>query len=211
MPKILDLAGQRFGRLTVLHRAGRTPHKKTLWLCRCDCGAEIVAVTGQLKSGHTQSCGCLQKEKAAASNTTHGASRSPEYRAWVGMRQRCTNPSFQDWHHYGGRGIQCHFTTFEQFLADIDRRPSPRHSVDRIDNDGHYEPGNVRWVTQKEQTRNQRSNLLITYNGRTQCLADWAAELNMRRQTLQYRLRLGWSVERALTTPVSGRLPSSPS
>jgi hypothetical protein len=125
------------------------------------------------------------------------------------MVTRCTNPNFNCWHRYGGRGIECRFTSFEQFLDDIGRRPSSRHSVDRIDTNGHYEPGNVSWELPKAQARNKSNNRLITYDGRTQCVAAWAEDLGVKPRVIYKRLSLGWSAERALTTPVSGRLPSS--
>jgi hypothetical protein len=210
MSKILDLAGQRFGRLTALHRA---PSKKqqAYWACRCDCGTVKVARTCALRSGKTQSCGCLQRELAAEQFSTHKMSATPEYGIWLNMRQRCTNPRRKEWPRYGGRGIECRFTSFEQLLAEIGPRPSPRHSVDRINTNGHYEPGNVRWATREQQSRNKRTNRLITHGGQTQCLAAWAEELGLNSRVIYDRLALGWSVERALTTPVSGRLPSSPS
>jgi hypothetical protein len=136
---------------------------------------------------------------------------TPEYVAWKDLLARCANPNNKYWPRYGGRGIECRFTSFEQFLAVIGCRPTPRHSVDRIDNNGHYEPGNVHWELPKPQARNKSTNHLITHDGRTQCVAAWAEDLGLNRQAIYDRLRLGWSVERALTTPVSGRLPSSPS
>jgi hypothetical protein len=170
-----------------------------------------VARMSDLRSGKTQSCGCRAKELTAERSTTHGMTNTPEYRAWANMITRCTNPNFAGWHRYGGRGIECRFSGFEQFLAALGHRPSPGHSVDRIDTNGHYEAGNVRWALRKSQNRNQSSNRLLTHDGRTQCVAAWAEEIGMHVKTLRHRLALGWSVERALTTPVSGRLPSSPS
>lgn len=127
---------------------------------------------------------------------THGESQSKtvEYTVWAHIKARCSNPKNQRWHRYGGRGIKiCDewANSYPAFLAAVGRRPSPKHSIERIDNDGHYEPGNVRWATMKEQGRNMRRNLLITFNGRTQCLQDWANELGCNYQRIQYRLKLG--------------------
>ena len=200
MTKMIDLAGQRFGRLTVLHRAS---NKGALvaWHCRCDCGGALDVRGRALVTGNTQSCGCFRQER----KTRHGMARSPEYRAWQDMNQRCSNPNSQRWDRYGGRGIECRFTSFEQFLAEIGPRPSPRHSVDRIDNEGHYEPGNVRWALSKPQQRNLSTNHLLTWQGRTQCVSAWAEELGMKRDALWGRLRRGWSIERALSQPVMTR------
>ncbi len=197
MTRMIDLAGQRYGRLTVLRRAPNKG-KDTAWLCRCDCGTEIDVRAHGLRSANTQSCGCLRQEL----KTSHGMARSPEYRAWQDLNQRCSNPKCQRWDRYGGRGIECRFTGFEQFLAEIGPRPSPRHSVDRIDNEGHYEPGNVQWALSKPQQRNLSTNHLLTFDGRTQCVSAWAEERGMGRDALWGRLRRGWSVERALAEPV---------
>ena len=142
--------------------------------------------------------------------TKHGMARSPEYRAWQDLNQRCTNPRSLRWDRYGARGIKCRFTGFEQFLAEIGSRPSPRHSIDRINNDGHYEPGNVQWALSKPQQRNLSTNHLLTWQGRTQCVSAWAEELGMNRDALWGRLRRGWSVERALSQPVKTRRSPSP-
>jgi hypothetical protein len=201
MPKILDLAGQRFGRLTVLHLTA-SQRAGAYWACRCDCGVVKSVLSNSLRRGATQSCGCLHRELVAEKFSTHKMSETPEYGIWLNMRTRCTNPRRKDWPRYGGRGIECRFTSFEQFLAEIGPRPSPRHSVDRINTNGHYEPGNVRWELPKQQNRNRRTNRLITHGGRTQCVTAWADDLGVKPQLIFDRLRMGWSVERALTAPV---------
>ena len=129
----------------------------------------------------------------------------PLIHVWRQMRGRCNNPNYKCYAHYGGRGIKVceRWASFWNFVADVGERPTPKHKLDRIDNERGYEPGNVRWVTQKEQLRNQRRNRMLTFQGRTQCLAAWAEELGMGRTVLQKRVvEFGWSVERALTTPV---------
>lgn len=152
----LTLVGQRFGRLTVVATA---PCKKsrTLWACRCDCGNTLTVIGHSLKRGNTQSCGCLRRERRAA--VGHGLSHVPEYACWKAMRQRCMNPLAEGYEYYGGRGItvdQSWVESIAVFIRDVGQRPSPRHSLERIDNDGHYQPGNVKWALPVEQARNRR-------------------------------------------------------
>lgn len=132
----------------------------------------------------------------------HGLTRTPEYRAWASMKQRCTNPRVRSWSNYGGRGITvCErwSNSFEFFLEDMGPRPTPAHSLDRIDNDGHYEPGNCRWATASEQRRNDRNNRPITFAGETLPLIQWAQRTGITARTIGDRLDRGWPVERALT------------
>lgn len=120
------------------------------------------------------------------------------------MRNRCRNPKYPMYHRYGGRGIVVceRWNDFANFFADMGPRPSPSHTLERINNDGNYEPGNVRWATTAEQNRNTGQNVLLTFGGKTQTMIDWAIELGMKYSTLQSRIWKGWTVERALTTPV---------
>lgn len=154
--------GQVFGRLTVLARAGRR-RRQTLWLCRCACGTEKVIELSGLTGGRTVSCGCYASEKAALANLRHGfaarGARSPEHMIWTAMKQRCSNPKATGYQHYGGRGIKmCERweRSFEAFLEDVGPRPSSKFEIDRIDNDGDYEPSNCRWTTRTAQMRNTR-------------------------------------------------------
>jgi hypothetical protein len=159
----LDLAGQRFGRLLVLSRGPRDRQGNAQWECVCDCGTATVVRGFCLRDGNTQSCGCLNREASVVKNTVHGGAgagrTTPEYRAWQNMKTRCFNPNFTTYEDYGGRGITvCSqwVNDFPAFLAHVGPKPSPAHSLDRIDNEGHYEPGNVRWASRSDQNRNRR-------------------------------------------------------
>lgn len=203
-----DLGGQVFGRLLVLSYAG-----KASWNARCECGVLKTIRSNHLISGRSRSCGCLSREMTAARRRSHGESCggkvSAEYAAWSKMKSRCYDENDKEYHNYGGRGIQVSqrwVDSFENFLADVGRRPTARHSLDRYpDQNGDYSPGNVRWATLKEQGRNKRTNKLLSFGGRTQCLSAWAEELGIDQNTLGMRLLGGWSVERALTTPLQKR------
>lgn len=203
--------GDRFGRLVVISEASRNPRRPghRLWLCRCDCGQERTVEAECLKRRGWRSCGCFARENIAAlgrQKRTHGRRNTPEYAAWCQMRRRCQDPTGKSYQNYGGRGIRvCEewSQSFEAFFACLGPRPSDKHSLDRIDNDGDYEPGNCRWATSKEQSRNQRTNHPLTHEGRTQPLSAWAEEKGMKIHTLLRRIRAGWPVDVALTTPVA--------
>src|SRR5262249_47439361 len=159
MSALVDLAGMRFGRLTVIRRYGKA--RPTRWICSCDCGSIDVVVAGSnLKTGHTASCGCLHRDIVTTHGAAKGGRNSRTYSTWAGMIQRCTNSKTSEYENYGGRGItvcQRWLDSYEAFLADMGEKPSGK-TIDRINNDGNYEPSSCRWVSQRENNRNsQRS------------------------------------------------------
>jgi hypothetical protein len=171
------------------------------WKCRCRCGIEREVFAFSLINGRSESCGCLKREKLAARETTHGLTGIPEYWIWAAMKYRCKSPRATHWEHYGGRGISVceRWLKFENFYADMGPRPSSDHSIDRIDNDGNYEPGNCRWATQPEQTRNCSRNAFYEYDGRRLCMTDLSKASGVRLSTLRKRIIvLGWPVEEAV-------------
>jgi len=194
MPKATPLkAGLRYGFLTVRNSEFCETRRRVMWNCECDCGNVVSVRANSLTSGNTISCGC-QRGK----NTKHGGKGSPEYEAFCAAKGRCERPTQQQFRNYGGRGIKFQFASYDQFLAHIGPRPSPEHSLDRIDNDGHYAPGNVRWSTIETQANNRRTNVPVTHNGETRTLAQWADHLGLSRATIKARHRKGYPVEKLL-------------
>lgn len=209
---IKNLNNQRFGRLHVLGYAGMASNgkaKNAAWLCRCDCKSLTIIRGHGLTSGKTQSCGCLQKELQSARQFIHGesvhAGNTTEYRAFQAAKERCQNINGKDYHRYGGKGIEFHFDSFEQFLEVMGRKPTSEHSIDRFpDKNGHYSPTNCRWATDEQQARNRNTNRLITAFGKTQLLVEWVEQSNIGRITLSDRIKRGWCTECAITVPVKG-------
>lgn len=194
MPKTtaIDISCQRFGKLTALRTERSRKDGKRLWVCVCDCGNETEACASELKSGHKRSCGCLFSERVQNKQWKHGGCSDSEYRIWWDMKKRCDSPGASSHRFYGGRGISvcdrwC--GSYANFLADMGRRPSPKHTLDRINNDGNYEPGNCRWATWGEQARNKRNNVFIEFEGRRMIVKDWAAKLGITSSSLTQRIR----------------------
>lgn len=204
--------GERFGRYTV--ERPTIPDRISRFIVRCDCGAERDVSAGDLRNGSSRSCGCLKRDATAARSTTHGhagAGGSLSYESWTSAKSRCSNPNVRAYPHYGGRGIQmCDRwkNSFHAFLQDMGERPSKDMTLERINNDGNYEPGNCVWASVQQQRRNTRCTRMIEFQGEVKCLSDWAAAYGLSILTLHSRLgKLGWGIERALTTPpqVGGR------
>jgi hypothetical protein len=195
---LYDLTGKTFNRLTVLAK-GKIHNKRQYYMCQCTCGIITEVSANQLPNGKIKSCGCLDLER----KTTHNMVYSREYQTWKHVIDRCTNPNNDGFAYYGGRGISvCEsWKKFENFYADMGPRPE-NTSLDRIDNNGNYEPGNCRWATRAEQARNRSSNVMLTYNGKTQCQQDWAKEIGITYKGLGKRLKT-LSVEEALSKPLS--------
>lgn len=184
--------GQRFGHLVVLGAQWCPRKATTVALVRCDCGTEKAMLPENLRSGRSRSCGCMRVQWAR----THGLSRTPEYAVWDQMRRRCARPTHPEYPNYGGRGIRvCNrWLRFENFYADMGPKPVGA-SLDRIDNDGHYEPGNCRWTTAVVQANNTRRNRVIEYGGERLTVAQWARRLRLNPSTLRQRLQAGRPLE----------------
>ncbi len=187
MGKAREIAGERFGRLIAVKRVMVRGAKNVMWKCACDCGGSVVAAAANLGKS-TKSCGCLARETASnllRGNTRmrrHHKSQSLEYNSWCGMKQRCSNKNSPKYPIYGARGITvCDRwkNSFETFLADMGRKPSRRHSVERVDNDGNYEPDNCIWALPKVQGRNNRSNHMIEIDGQRMCIVAWLEKLGI--------------------------------
>lgn len=202
----------QYSRLTVIGPALRIGGR-TAVLCRCECGKETAVQRKRLTSGHTKSCGCLQRQRGLENvkigqRGTHGLSRTKEHQAWIGMKSRVKYETMKSSERYRGRGIAVFpewERDFEAFLRHIGPAPSGAHSVDRIDNDGDYVPGNVRWATSVEQNRNKSDNVIVTVGGREMTLVEAVETAAVSYATAWHRIqRAGWSIERALNTPVGG-------
>ncbi len=193
---LIDLTGKRFGKLLVLKRAD-SKCNPVMWVCKCDCGNELSIRGGHLREGQKQCRKCQPKNN----NITHGLYGHPLYTTWVMMRQRCQNPKSISYPNYGARGIKVcvRWEQFENFILDMGMPPSQLHTLDRINNDGDYEPMNCKWATLKEQQRNTRFNRVLVYNNESKSASEWAEKLSIKVGTILNRLKLGWSVEKTLT------------
>lgn len=198
----VDLTGQRFGRLTVLCKDDSDKQGR-MWLCQCDCGNKKSVRVDHLKNGATTSCGCYSREVASKRNKTHGMTKTPEYSVYKHMIARCERPSDKRFYCYGARGIKvCERwrgeNGFQNFIADVGRRPVRGYSIDRINNDGNYEPSNCKWSTRIEQANNKSKNIYITYKGETKTLKEWSRELGLNYKNLWERMSYGWSFEKSI-------------
>lgn len=209
-----DLTGQRFGRLTVLERAPK-PSKQTYWLCSCDCGNQATVRGSNLRCGKTKSCGCLHDELSSArlkaQNTTHGESQSRLYGIWCDMKKRCNNPSHWAYARYGGRGIAVcdEWQGFESFYDwAMSHGYSDSLTIERTNNNEEYCPQNCQWVSMTVQSRNRSNNTTLEFADERLTVSEWAERMSMAYTTLYGRIyNYGWSVEKALTTPVRRHKP----
>lgn len=203
-----DITGLKSGRLTAVKCVGKDRRGSNLWLCNCECGGTSIVVAAALRAGTIQSCGCLKKEITSLTKTKHHLSRTPLYSTWQGIKDRCLNPRCKQYNDYGGRGI----TVCDEWLGEygstnfckwsLDNGYKKGLELDRIDVNKGYSPNNCRWVSNSVQANNKRTTRFITYNGRTQSLADWCREYKLPYVTIQGRLSNDWDFERAITTPI---------
>ncbi|MBR6551974.1 MAG: hypothetical protein IKT89_03940 [Clostridia bacterium] len=196
-----NLIGKIFGELTVIKRVENDKNNRTQWLCKCSCGREKIIRGSSLTSGNSKTCGCQSGKKK-----TQELYGSRLYRVWANIKSRCTNPNYPRFKDYGGRGIAlCEsWLIFENFKCwALSNGYTDKLTIDRIDNNGNYEPNNCRWVTQKINNTNKRNNLIFTYKNKSMCLKKWAEELNIDYILLYNRvLRRNWDFEKAITTPL---------
>lgn len=212
-----EFVPETFGRLTTIgpkfmlsDAAGRHYARQ---VCRCACGDLGIYRPADLKTANTNSCGCYRKENSRSLLLIHGgsAAKTPEYTVWRKMRERCNSKGCRAYVNYGGRGILvCSEwddlrTGYSQFISDMGPRPSPEHEIERKDVNAGYCADNCKWVTRSEQARNKRNTRYETAFGRTQCLAVWAEEYNVKYKALHCRLQRGWTLEKALTVPLKGQ------
>lgn len=204
-PRTIDLIGHVFGRLTVIAAAPKAVGRAgAVWACRCECGRvrQVDASSLKRRRRPTRSCGCLAQEITGDMARRHGGHDTPEYHAWHAMKQRCYLPTLKMYPRYGGRGITvCDRwrDSFPNFLADMGTRPTSGHSLDRINNDGHYEPSNCRWATIYQQNQNRENGRYLTHEGATLNLVTWAARTGISVQTLRRRVAAGWPADELLS------------
>lgn len=205
------LTGKRFNRLLVGGFLGMDKLGNSVWICHCDCGATKKVPGTYLLTGHTSSCGCFKIECAGKGNLSHGDTRgrkpAREYRAWWDMRRRTTGVKRSDYRYYGGRGIKvCDrwFNSYEAFLKDMGRCPEG-YTIERIDNNGNYEPSNCRWASRKEQASNRRNTKTITFEGRTQAISAWSDDTGISYDTLHQRLSNGIDPSKIFSPVISSR------
>ena len=210
------MIGKQFGRLTVIQEDKESVRKKLH--CSCTCGKSVSVRKDALesKSEPTQSCGCLQKEIISKRCRKHYLCNHYLYKIWKSIRQRCYNSNNANFHNYGGRGIKLHkswhnFQNFYIYVVEtIGFKPTIKHSIDRIDNNKGYRPGNLRWSIQKEQMFNIRTNMLVTYKSKKYRAQVLAKEFDINYDAFRSRIRMGWPIEKILTTPVKYRTPKTP-
>ena len=211
--KMLDITGQRFGRLVALNVARQDKRGEFFWLCQCDCGNQKIVSSYKLRSGNTKSCGCLQAEhRKSGFHKTHGMTNTKLYVIWQNMKHRCSDPKNIMYKHYGGRGIKVCEEWLQGFAPFMEWAFSSGYSeglsIERIDVDGNYEPKNCKWIAKTEQYLNRTDSHRLTAFGRTQTISEWAEESGIQYDTIERRInQYGWSAEDAVTLKPHTRHP----
>ena len=207
MSKPVDMLNKVFGRLTVTRRSPKNTFGHKFWYCECECGNSIEVDGGHLRSGNTQSCGCLRSDTTTQRSTVHGHSKreqkSDEYICWRNIKQRCFSPSNKEYHNYGGRGItMCDdWLDFNVFIKDMGKKPTSKHTIERINVNGNYTKDNCCWATTKQQAKNRRNTHIIEYKGKKLSLPELSTITGIKRRTLNYRLNKGWPIEKIVAGP----------
>lgn len=201
--KVFLKIGDKVGRLTIVEKIKSEPNKGITWLCKCDCGNFTETRTALMNNGNTLSCGCLMREIASKNFTTHGfcVNKSAEYNAWQNMKSRCYNPNNDKYKNYGERGITvCErwLHSFVNFFTDMGEKPTAKHSIERDDVNGNYEPSNCYWGTDFIQARNKTNNVKYTYNGVTKIASDWDKHFGQYHGFLYHHIGLGKSFEQII-------------
>ena len=213
MGKALELIGKVFGRLTIISKAGQLTTNAIRWNATCSCGSTTIVTSNKLSMGHTKSCGCLNSDKRLKNLTyrgggkpTHGYSGNdtPEYHTWKSMRGRCNRVTDKSYENYGGRGIGIcdEWNDFQRFFSDMGPKPTPHHSIDRINNNKGYSKDNCRWATSIMQMNNTRRSRLVNYNGKVFTTAEVAKMTGVRSCTIRYRMDKGLSIDEAVSLPL---------
>lgn len=206
--RVKDITGQTFGKLTVLAFSEIRPKLGAYWACHCECGRDTVHRGADLRQGRIISCGCHKAQRMREAATTHGLSHLPIFGRWCGMIQRCNDPNHVAYDRYGAKGITVceRWLSFENFYADMGEPPTAHHSIERRNGSLGYFKDNCYWATRSQQARNTSQNHLLTFRGKTQCVAAWADETGIKASVIRNRInRYGWTVDRALTTAVALR------
>ena len=202
--QVFRMEGQRYGSLQIVDRAGFNEAGYVLWRCACDCGEQIVVSGDRLRRGNKKTCGVNGHRFREDRPIPITLQFPSEYQSWHNMRQRCQNPRHVKYPNYGGRGITIdpRWNKFKTFMLDMGRKPHPRHTIEREDVNGNYEPKNCRWIARKDQGRNKRNSIFVTYQGKRMLLIDLVEDLGLSRGIVYGRLKAGWTLAQAIALPV---------
>lgn len=198
----IDITGNKYGKLTAIERVGKDKYNNAVWLCKCDCGNTKIIDGKSLRDLHTKSCGCLKSESSRSRTLKHNGTGTRLHSTWMSMKKRCYGAYYAEYYRYGGRGIKVcdewrnSFETFRDWA--LSHGYADNLTIDRINLDGDYEPDNCRWITKQEQAYNRSDSVFVEYDGKRQTIAEWAVEKNIDYHKLYYRIKKGWSMERAL-------------